>query len=157
MGLQKRFGKTKAMVFNLGFIWGKLGSAAYKRRAMGEGATLQERNKTRVCCEKCGGGVAESSLYHHMDRVHRILLPHTRGVDIGFGGPDTYVVSSPQVLNLVAFMVDGCLDRANNPGRLREHLMYRHWKSKGGNSIGGTRTLSTMQLLWYAYVSGLTD
>ena len=47
VGLQKRFGKTKAMVFNPGFIWGKLGSAAYKRRAMGEGATLQERNKTR--------------------------------------------------------------------------------------------------------------
>ena len=34
-----------------------------------------------------------------------------------------------RVLNLVAFLVDGCLLRENNPGRLIEHFMYRHWKS----------------------------
>ena len=36
-----------------------------------------------------------SSLFHHMEIYHGIFLPHTRGVDVGRGGPDKYVVSFP--------------------------------------------------------------
>ena len=26
--------------------------------------------------------------------------------------------------------MEGCPERANNPGRLHEHFLYRHWKMK---------------------------
>ena len=34
-----------------------------------------------------------------------------------------------RVLNLVKFPVYECLTRKNKPGRLREQLMYHHWKA----------------------------
>ena len=71
-----------------------------------------------------------SSLCHHMERSHRIVLPQMWGVDIYKGIPDTYMVSFPPVLKLVACTVDGFLERANCPGRRREHFMYWHWKLK---------------------------
>ena len=40
VGLQKNLGKTKVMMCNQGFIWVQHGTAAYKRRATGEGATF---------------------------------------------------------------------------------------------------------------------
>ena len=46
VGLQKNIGKTKAMVCNLGFIWVQHGTAAYKRRGMGEGDTFIKQKKT---------------------------------------------------------------------------------------------------------------
>ena len=49
---------------------------------------------------------------------------------VGRGGPETYVVYFLRVLKSVVFPVYECPERANNPGRLREHFMYWHWKSK---------------------------
>ena len=54
MGMEKNPEKTKAVVCNPGFIWGKWVELAEKRRAMGEGATFRERKKTRVICSACG-------------------------------------------------------------------------------------------------------
>ena len=65
-----------------------------------------------------------------MESYHRIVIPHNRGVEVGGGGPETYVVSFPQALKSVACPVDGCPERAHNPVRLRENFMYWHWKAK---------------------------
>ena len=53
MGLETNLKKTKAMVCTQGFIWGKWGDLAYKRRATGEGETFRERKKTRVSYTTC--------------------------------------------------------------------------------------------------------
>ena len=107
VGLQMKLGKTKGMVFTPGFIWGQLGVAAYKRRATGEGDTFRERKKTRVSCKECVTTMAELLLLHHMERSNGIVIPHNRGVEFGRGVPETYVVSFPLVLNLVACAADG--------------------------------------------------
>ena len=73
--------------------------------------------------------MAALSLRHHMERSHRIFIPQTGGVDLGRGVTETYVMSFPRVLNSVACPVDGCLTRAHNLVRLREHFVYRHWNS----------------------------
>ena len=70
------------------------------------------------------------SLRHHMERFHSIVLPHTREVDFGGVGSDTYVVSFPHTLKSVDFLLEGCPSRANTSEILREHFMYRHWKVK---------------------------
>ena len=59
-----------------------------------------------------------------------IVLTRNRGVDVGGGGLETYVVSFLRILKLVECLVEGCLVKTNNPGRLRDHFMYQHWKSK---------------------------
>ena len=97
---------------------------------MGEGGTFWEQNKNRVNCVECGGEMAMSLIGHHMERTHNIVLSQTWGLDIGKGGSEIYVVSYSRVLKLVVYTEDGCLSRENNPGRLREHFIYRHWKSK---------------------------
>ena len=43
---------------------------------------------------------------------------------MGGGGSEIYVVYFPQILKLVECLVDVYPERENNPGRLREHLMY---------------------------------
>ena len=128
--LIQNLGKTKAMVCTPGFIWGQQRTFFYKRRAMGEGDTFWDRKKTRVICTEYGGEMVVSSLCPHMERTHGRVLPHTREVDVGGGGLEKYVVSFPQVLKLVVFPIDRSLASANNPGRLREQFMYRHWKAK---------------------------
>ena len=130
IGLQKNLGKIKAMVFTPGFIWVQQGPATYMRRATGEGATFWEIKKTRVICAERRGKMAVSSLCHHTERSHSIVLPHTRGVDIGGRGSKNYVVSFPLILKLVEYLVEGCTERAKKPGRIREHFIYRHWKAK---------------------------
>ena len=62
---------------------------SYKRRAMGEGNTFWDQKKTRVIYKECGGEMMASSLLHHMEITHKIVLPQTRGVDVGIGGPET--------------------------------------------------------------------
>ena len=42
LGLQINIGKTKVMLCTSGLIWGTLGTAAYTRRATGEGARTEE-------------------------------------------------------------------------------------------------------------------
>ena len=121
---------TKSIVCNPGFIRVKQDTVAYKKRVTGEWAMFWERNKTRLSCKDYVGAMAESSLRHKMKRTHRIFLPHTQGVDVSRGGLDIYVVYFPLLLKLVACLLDGYLAQANNSGRLREHFMYWHWKSK---------------------------
>ena len=82
-----------------------------QRRKRGE---QQERcqflgaKKNQVDLQGVGGGaMVLASLHHHMERTHGIVLPHTRGVDVGGGGPETYVVYFTRVLKLVAFLLDG--------------------------------------------------
>ena len=72
----------------------------------------------------------KSSLFNHTERTDGIVLPYNRGVDVVIEGPETYRVYFPQVLKLVLFLVDGCTERANKPGRLQKHFTYQHWKSK---------------------------
>ena len=48
-----------------------------------------------------------SSLLHHMEITHGVVLPHNRGADIGRGGMETYMVSFPGVLKLVACPIYG--------------------------------------------------
>ena len=56
---------------------------------MGEGNTFWDQKKTRVIYKECGGEMMASSLLHHMEITHKIVLPQTRGVDVGIGGPET--------------------------------------------------------------------
>ena len=84
-----------------GFHLGTKGTPSYKRRVMGEGAIFWDQNKIRVSCEECEGVMAASSLCHHMEITHSIVLPHTQGVDIVGGGPEICVVSFPRELNSV--------------------------------------------------------
>ena len=93
--------KTKAMVCNPGFILGKWGELSYKRQATGEGETFRERNKTRVSCTACGVTVVAYCLNPHMARSHGICVHQTRGVDGVGGGPATYVVYLPRLLQEV--------------------------------------------------------
>ena len=62
-----------------------------------------------------------------MERTHWIVMWQTQRLEIGRRVPEMYVVSFPRVLKLVASQVYGCPVRAQNPGRLRKHFMYRHW------------------------------
>ena len=98
VGLHTNLGKTKAMVCTPGLIWGQKEVEEYKRRDMGEGATFREWNKNRVSCKECGATMVSSLLLHHMEHAHRIFIPHNRGVEVGGGGPETYVVSLLRVL-----------------------------------------------------------
>ena len=62
--------------------------------------------------------------------IYGIIMTQTQGVEIGGGGMETYVVSFPQVFKSVTCVLEGCPAREHNPGRLRDHFMDRHWKSK---------------------------
>ena len=130
VGLQKNLGKTEATVCIPGFIWGKQRVGAYKRRETGEVSTFIDWKETRVSCEYCKTTMSEFSLLHHMERAHRIVMPYIRGVEIGGGGPEIYVVSFPRVLKSVECPVYECLSMENNLGRLRENFMYLNWKAK---------------------------
>ena len=63
-----------------------------------------------------------------MEITHSNILTRTSEVEIGGGGEETYVVSFPLVLTSVTCPVEGCLARAHNPGSLRKHFMFRHWR-----------------------------
>ena len=65
-----------------------------------------------------------------MYRSHGIVLSQNKGLDVEVGGPETYVVSFPQILKLVECAVEGFPSRVKNPGRLRENFVYLHWNSK---------------------------
>ena len=72
---------------------------------------------------------------------HGILLPQIRGVDVERGGLETYKVLFLRILSSVGCPVEGCTARANTRGRLRDHFMYRHWKSKVDTMQEGPKPL----------------
>ena len=37
---------------------------------------FRERKKSRVTCEECGMAMTALLLCHHMERTHKIVLPH---------------------------------------------------------------------------------
>ena len=74
--------------------------------------------------------MAMYSLRNHTERLHGIVLPQIRGVDVRGGSPETYKVSFLPILKLTEFLVEGCPEKENTPGRLRENFMYQHWKLK---------------------------
>ena len=74
--------------------------------------------------------MAASSLCHHMDLNHGIVMPYIQGVNVGRGGLDTYAVSFPQVLKSVVCPMYGCPARDHNLGKIRENFMYWHWKAE---------------------------
>ena len=53
-GLGTNLEKTKAIVCNTGYIWGKWSKSEYKCRDTGEGETFMERNRSRISCSECG-------------------------------------------------------------------------------------------------------
>ena len=65
-----------------------------------------------------------------MERSHGRLLLLVRYVDVGGGGMEVYKVLFPWILKLVDVLVQGCLAKGKIPGRLREHFMFHHFKSK---------------------------
>ena len=58
--------------------------------------------------------MAASSLRHHMERSHGIVLTRVREVEVGGGGPETYKVSFPRILKLVECPMEGCPARGKN-------------------------------------------
>ena len=57
----------------------------YKQREMGEGGTFKLWKKIRVICEKCGTAMVASSLCHHMETSHGIVIPQTQGWNLKEG------------------------------------------------------------------------
>ena len=84
----------------------------------------------RVSCSDCGAAVVVSSLRHHMEQSHGVILPHMQVVDMGRVGPTTYMFSFPRILKLVVFPVPGCPEIAHSIFRMQEHIMYIHFRSK---------------------------
>ena len=70
-----------------------------------------------------------------MTQIHGICVPHTRGVDKVGGGPTTYIVSFPRVLQEVKCTVLGCPAVAHSAGLIREHFMYHNFRSKRGRNL----------------------
>ena len=101
VGLKKNLSKTKSMVCTLGFIWVQQVLYAYKWRATVEGTTFLERNRTSISYEDCRGEMAASSLRHHMERSHGIVLPQVRGLDVSRGDPYIYKMSFPRIMKSV--------------------------------------------------------
>ena len=65
-----------------------------------------------------------------MVQIHGICVPHTGGVGEVGGGTTTYVVSFPRVLKETKCPVPGCPEVAHRAVQLREHFVYRHFRSK---------------------------
>ena len=86
--------------------------------------------RTMVSFEEFRATRVASSLHHHMEISHGIIMKQTRRSDVRGGVPETYMVYLSHVLKSVVWLVDGCTVRAHNPGIIREHFMYIHQKSK---------------------------
>ena len=77
--------------------------------------------------------MAKSLLRHKIERAHGIVLSQTQGVDVGGGEPETYVVSLPRFVKLVACLVDKAPARGHNLERIREHFMSWRYMAKNCN------------------------
>ena len=89
-----------------------------------------QRKQACVSFKLCRATMTASLLWDPTERTYRNILKQFHGMDIRGGAVDTYVVSFPRILTVVTCPVEGCPERAHNPGWLREHFIYRHWKSK---------------------------
>ena len=69
--------------------------------------------------------VEELSLKHHMERLHGICFPQTKGVDKGGGGGDHICGVLPQGVEFGKYPVKGFPAVAHNAGRLGEVFMYQ--------------------------------
>ena len=119
--IDMNLGKTNPMTCISSFIWGEMGKKAYMRRSIGEGATFREIKQTQVSCNKCCVTMSESSLRHSLASIHGRSLDQNQDVDTGGGrGRKTYMVSFPQVLMLVAYLLQGYPERAHTLGKLQE-------------------------------------
>ena len=156
VGLQTNLNKTKDMICTMGYIWVQQGAEAYKRRATGEGPTFWERKRTRVHCKECGETMAASSLWHHMERAHGILLPQVRGVDVRGGGLEVYNLSFPRILKLVDCPVEGFPAKAKKTVKAKGTLYVSSLEIKGGHIAGGTGTVTTVWSVWDAHAGGQT-
>ena len=65
-----------------------------------------------------------------MKRLNGRVLLQGREVDVRGVGLEVYKVSLPRIIKLVECPVEGCPARAKPPGRLMEHIVFWHWKSK---------------------------
>ena len=74
--------------------------------------------------------VPASYIKAHMARSHGICVPQMRVVDVVWGGPTTYVVSFPNLLQELRCPVPGFPVVAHSAGRLRKHFMFCHFRSK---------------------------
>ena len=61
-----------------------------------------------------------------MELVHLILGE----LNIEGGEPTTYVFSFPRVMKILKCLIPGCLAVANSAGRLCDHFMYQHFRSR---------------------------
>ena len=138
--------KTKAMVCTPEFIWGVWGDLAYKQKAAGKGATFIERKKKIISYNVCSVLVSDSYLKKQMEISNGICVPRTRGVDEIQEGTFTYLVSFSRVLQEVNFPVPGCPRVAHIAGRLCEHFMYRHFRSKVTVVQEGTEPMTCCDL-----------
>ena len=104
-----------------------------------------------------GGTIVESSLLHHMDRMHGIFLPQTRGVNVGewVAGYICGVFSAgTEVGGVTGRQITGDIAK---PRETQRTLYVLALEVEGGNCTGGTRTTDKMQSLWDAYASGAAD
>ena len=97
---------------------------------MGDGAISRERKRFWVSCTECGVTVKQSYLKQHMESLHGICVPQTRGVDDKGEVPTTYVVSFSMILQSVRCLVTGCPAVAHSAGSLQENFMFWHFWSQ---------------------------
>ena len=72
----------------------------------------------RVSFSECGVTVAALYLKAHMARILGMCTPNIKEVDEVGGGPTTYVVSFPRVLQKLNFPVTGCSLLSHSAGRI---------------------------------------
>ena len=99
-----------------------------------------------VSCTVCGVTVAASYLNSHMAKIYGICVPQTRGVDEVGVGMATYAVFFPRVLQEVKCPMPGCPSVAYSAGRLHEHFMHCHFRSKVAVVQEGTYPLTRCDL-----------
>ena len=114
---------------------------AYKQHATQERKTFSKRKKMWVSCTECGVIVAALYLMAHMEKIHGICAPQTRGVDKVGGGATTYMVSFTRVFQEVKCPVTIFPVVDHSAGKIREHFMYHYFWSKVAVFQQGDKTL----------------
>ena len=115
---------------NPGFILVSTENRVIQEESDGREGHIYGEEENQGGYKECEGAISASYICHHTDITHKMALPITRGLYVGGGVLETYAVSFPRVLHLVACPVGGYLARENNPWILIEHFMYRHCKAK---------------------------